>query len=343
MFRFGIIGTGRIADRFAAEIKEAFSPKDIEIAAVYNPRLSSAESFAKRHGLTDAAVWTDDLDVFLHADGHGGAALDAVYVASPHASHFAYAKAALAAGKHVLCEKPMTLRRSQAEELFFTAKKNGVFLMEAMKTAFCPGFLSLMETAKSGVIGEVRDVEATFTRLTDKGGREYTDAVFGGSFTEFGSYALLPIFRLLGTDIVETEFKSLTEKNGADSYTKAYFTFADGFAQAKTGLGVKSEGQLLISGTKGYILAPSPWWLTKRYEIRFEDPRQVDAREFPFAGAGLRYEIAYFIEAAGKTGTSGETETAERAVNAALLQKETIARAGVMERFLSEREAWAFT
>ena len=94
-------------------------------------------------------------------------------------------------------------------------------------------------------------------------------------------------------------------------------------ATAKMGLGVKSEGQLLISGTKGYILAESPWWLTKKFEVRYEDPTKKDVYEDDFIGAGLIYEIVGFIE-----DCKGDP------IGAGVTEEETLATRDVMEQFL---------
>ncbi len=127
--------------------------------------------------------------------------------------------------KHVLCEKPFTLKVAEAEELFALAKEKNLVIMEALKTAYCPGFEQIIGTALSGEIGEIRDVEACFTRLTDSSLRERTDAVNGGAFTEMGSYCMLPMIKLFGTDIRDARFDSILAENGNDLYTKAYFTY----------------------------------------------------------------------------------------------------------------------
>ena len=284
ILRLGIIGSGRIAKRF---IPEAKFVSGINVEGVYNPHRESAEKFASEHQLAFAA---DELETFF-------AHVDAVNVASPHATHYGYIKAALEHGKHVLCEKPMALERAQAEELFELAKKKNCVLMEAIKTAYVPGFVRLVSLAKSGVIGEIRDVEACFTRLTAPNVREVTDRLTGGSFTEFGSYTVLPILKLLGTNYQELRFESFTAPNGIDVYTKAYFKYPNRMATSKTGLGVKSEGQLIISGTNGYILVKSPWWKTTDFEICYEDFNQNEKVYTKFLGDGLRYELSDFVSA----------------------------------------------
>ena len=313
MVRVGIVGTGRVARRF---LREAYYVSGIMVLGVYNPNKEHAEQFADQMELS---FGEGDYEAFLDR-------VDAVYIASPHETHYDYAKAALEHRKHVLCEKPMVLHRAQAEELFELGKKYGCVMMEGIKTAYCPGFNQLITVAKSGVIGEVRDVEAAFSRLANPTLREMTDTAYGGAFTEFGSYVLLPILKLLGRDYREVEFLSILAENGIDAYTKAAFTFDNGLALVKTGVGVKTEGQLLVAGTKGYILAKSPWWLTQSFEVRFEDPNQKEVYASKFLGQGLRYEISDFVRAINGDGNRTYK----------LTRGESIVMAEIMEKFLAQ-------
>ncbi len=315
IIRIGVVGTGRIAMRFVPEAKYV---SGVIVSSVYNPCRKSAEEFGERYELDLA---TDHLDELLGTS-------DAVYVASPHQTHYEYTKIALEQGKHVLCEKPLAFKRTEAEELFALAYRKDLVLLEAIKTAYCPGFVQLVGMAKSGAIGQICDVEACFTRLTGEELRERTDTVYGGGFTEFGSHTLLPIMKLMGTDYKDVRFDSILDQNGIDLYTKASFVYENGMALSKSGVGVKSEGQLVVAGTKGYILAESPWWLTQYFEVRYEDPMRKERYFSNFLGDGLRYEIsdfAYMIQ--GHQGRAFKF-TAD----------ESVAIAGVMERFLFKRE-----
>lgn len=316
IIRIGVIGTGRIAERFVPEAKYV---SGVIVNSVYNVNLESARKFGERFELD---LYTDSLEEFFDK-------VDAVYVASPHETHYDYARMALERGKHVLCEKPLSFKREDAEELFRLAHKNKCVLLEAIKTAYCPGFVQMIGIAKSGVIGNIRDVEACFTRLTAPELRERTDVLYGGGFTEFGSHTLLPIMKLLGTNYKEVRFDSILDEKGIDLYTKASFVYEHGMALSKSGVGVKSEGQLVIAGTNGYILAESPWWLTQYFEVRFEDPSKKERYFTKFLGQGLRYEIsdfAYMIQ--GHRGRSFK-----------FTEEESIAMAGVMEKFLAKRES----
>jgi predicted dehydrogenase len=317
VIRIGIIGCGRITHRF---IPEAAHVDGVEISAVYNPREGSAERLASRYGLPCA---TTDIAQMLSK-------VDAVYIASPHDTHAGYVRQALAAGKHVICEKPMSMNEAEAKSLYETAHEKGLVLLEAVKTAFCPGFISICDVVRSGRIGRVVDIEASFSRLTPTNMREFEDSSFGGSFTELASYTLLPVFRLLGSEPDSVRFDAFTLPNGTDGYTKTTIKYADeATATCKTGLTAKTEGELVIAGTKGYIYARAPWWLTSYFEVRGENPNASEKHECEFAEAGLRYEIAAFRDMTEGT-WDGDTAT---------LEAESVARAAVMEAYIKERAA----
>lgn len=318
IIRMGIVGTGRITGRFFSETKYV---SGIELLNVYNPNIESAKRFAEQHYID----YTNDFDVFLSD-------IDAVYIASPHQTHFDYIMKALAQKKHVLCEKPMVLSKAEAEQAFAFAREQECVLMEAIKIAYAPGFVQLLGIIRSGIIGNIRDVEACFTKLpTDQNVRELTDIEHGGSFTELASYNLMTIIKLMGSDYKTLNFASIPAENGIDIYTKAYFTYENGFATSKTGLGIKSDGQLLISGTKGYIHAKSPWWLMKEFEVCFEDIRENQVHQTNFQASGLRYELGEFVKKVNQQQTQGDR----------LPEAESIAIAEAMDLFLAQRKEQA--
>ena len=282
ILRMGIIGSGRIAARFVRESKFV---SGVNIEGVYNPHAGSAERFAEAQQL---GFFTDDIETFF-------AKVNAVYIASPHTSHCGYIKSALAHGCHVLCEKPLALSAGECREVFSLAAEKRLVLQEAIKTAYCPAFNHLVVLAKSGRIGAIRDVEATFTKLVDNpSARELKPELGGGSLNELGSYVLLPILKLLGSAATEKHFYSEFQ-NGVDVFTKGIFRYGHATASFKVGLGAKSEGSLVITGTRGYIYVPAPWWKTEYFETRFEDMRDNCKYFYKFDGDGLRYELVEFM------------------------------------------------
>jgi len=312
--RLGMIGTGRIAARFATD---GWQNSDASLAAVYNPRQGSAELFAEKHHIRYA---THDWDLFLSE-------IDAVYIAAPIGVHGFYTRKSLAAGKHVLCEKPMVVNKKEAEELFQLAREKGLILMEAIKTAYCPGFLALLSAVGDGRIGEVCDVTATFTKLVKPGLRELTDKDYGGSLTEVGTYGCYAVLRLLGCNYEKIRFSSQYNEDGMDIFTRVFFEYpgARAAGTARAGLGVKSEGELIIAGTKGYIVVSAPWWMTRHFEVRYEDPNKRDAYDFSFEGNGLQYELHAFLKRI--QGRAGEGQVTDQ---------ESVALAGIMEQFLAK-------
>ena len=145
-------------------------------------------------------------------------------------------------------------------------------LLEAIKTAFSPGFQRMVAVARSGSIGQVRSVDATFTKLTT-GESRARPAQDGGSLSELASYPLLAMVKLLGDDHVDIRTVSLGPTTLGRLFSRIDLTYPHAVASARVGLGVKAEGDLVVGGTKGYIYVPAPWWKTEYFEARFEDQR----------------------------------------------------------------------
>ena len=312
IIKTGIVGSGRIANRFILEAKRV---SGVNVEAVYNPNIESAKRLCEAFELD---TYTNDWELFLNK-------VSAIYIASPHNTHYEYIKSSLEADKHVLCEKPMVLEKAHAEELFALANRRKLVLMEAIKTAYAPGFIRLLGIAQIGEIGRIHDVEACFTRLTTGDVRELRREENGGSFTELASYPLLAIIKLLGRDYKDLRFESFINEDGVDIYTKAYFRYENSFATAKVGLGVKSEGQLVISGSKGYIIVEAPWWKTQGFEVRYEDTSKNERFFEKYIDEGMRYEINEFASMINKRDNNHGYR---------LTHHESIAIAEVMEKFL---------
>ena len=313
--RIGIIGCGRVARRFPSEANVV---SGVKVVATYDINHQSAQSLAEK---TEGLVVYNHLQDFYKA-------VDAVYIATPHLSHYDYIKRSITEGKHVLCETPLVLSGEQAREVYSLAKDKGVFLMEANKTAHCPAFNHLMVMIKSGVIGEVVDVEASLSKLWDDDMtlREFDPQQAGGSMYELGSYPLLPIMKLCGIEYEDLNLYSRM-KDGVDMYTKGVFRFKNAVCSFKVGLGVKTEGNLIVSGTKGYAYVPAPWWKTDYFELRYEDQNQNKKFFYKWDGAGLRYEIQEFISCIVNN----------RQSTARLRRRESIAMAEVMQQFGKHR------
>lgn len=279
-YKIGIVGSGRIAHRFIPESKVV---NGALVTAVLNPDGRKAESFAKVHGI---AAYTN-FDQFIKE-------VDLVYVASPHLTHYDYVKKALLANKHVLCEIPFVLSKADALELYRLAEERNLLLMEASKTAYCPAFGHIVTLVKSGIIGDVVDVKASLSKMVESPTRELDAIQAGGAMTEHSPLTLLAIIKLLGIEWQDVDFHSRME-NGVDIYTKGVINYSHATSSFTLGIGVKTEGNLVISGTKGYIYVPAPWWLTDFFEVRYEDQTKNKKYFYSYDGEGLRYEIQEWL------------------------------------------------
>lgn len=280
--KLGIVGCGRIAKRFP---KEANVVSQVTVEGVYDIDKKASYQLAGDNDIHRIYGSFEEL-----VDN-----VDAVYIATPHLLHYKQAKYALEHGKHVLCETPMVLRGGQAKELYKLAEKQNLVLLEANKTAFCPAFNHLITMVKTGLIGEVVDVDASESKVWgDTTLREFDPLQAGGSFYEMGSYPLLPIIKIMGIDVRGMKLYSRMQ-NGIDIYTKGIMLYDKAICSFKLGLGVKTEGNLIISGTKGYAYVPAPWWKTDYYELRYEDQSKNKKFFYSWDGEGLRYEVQEFI------------------------------------------------
>ena len=205
-------------------------------------------------------------------------------------------KRALEKGKHVLCESPITLKVKETEELFQLAKEKNLVLMEAIKTAYSNAYNRLILLAKTGKIGKVVSVDATCTSIQNVDHQNLESS--WNSISAWGPTAMLPIFQLFRGSY-EKQIYSLFENAELkyDNFTKIDFFFQNATASIKVGRGVKSEGELVISGTKGYIYVPAPWWKTDYFELRFEDANENRRYFYPLEGEGIRNQLLDFSKA----------------------------------------------
>lgn len=262
----GVYGNGSVAEKFIAECKYVNGVKVVSASTNY-------EEFLNR--------------------------VDAVYVYTHPSLHYKQVKYALEHKKHVLCEMPLTQDVNQVKELMKLAKKYEVVLLMACKTAYATAYNRMLLLAKGGIIGNIISVDSVCTRIrpayfTDK---EKTTQTLGG-LNEWGSIALLPVFQLLGTDYVKKDIITMigNEEYNYDEFTKCSFIYPSACASIKVGTGVKSEGELIISGTKGYIYVPAPWWKTDYFEVRYENAENNRRFFYQLDGEGIRYEIVAFVK-----------------------------------------------
>ena len=313
--RIGIIGCGRVANRFPVE---ASYVSGVEIIGAFDIDSKASSVLVSRH---DGIGVYDDCQQLIEE-------ADAVYIATPHLSHEPYIRQALGFGKHVLCETPMVLNGRVARDLYEQATLRKVVLMEANKTAHCPAFNHLVSLIKSGVIGDVVDVEASLSKLWDDDMtlREFDPLQAGGSFYELGSYPLLPIVKFCGSSFDDLNIYSRMQ-DGIDMFTKGVFRYPKATCSFKVGLGVKTEGSLVISGTKGYAYVPAPWWKIDYFELRYEDQNNNKKYFYKWDGAGLRYEIQEFVSCI----VNGRNSSSR------LRESDSVFMADIMQRYSERR------
>jgi predicted dehydrogenase len=140
----------------------------------------------------------------------------------------------------------------------------------------------------------VVDVKASESKMVEAPTRELDATQAGGAMNEHSPLNLMAIIKLLGKNYTKVDFYSKVE-NGVDIYTKANICYPHATASVTLGVGVKTEGNLIISGTKGYIYVPAPWWLTSFFEVRYENQSKNKKYFYGYDGDGLRYEIQEFI------------------------------------------------
>lgn len=222
---------------------------------------------------------------------------DAIYLVSKPEKHFDQITRLLNEKKNVLCESPIAINDEQCKQLFASAKKNNVVLMDAIKTAYCTAYSRLLLLIQSGRIGDVVSVDATCTSLSDKIVEDHQNK--WNSISAWGPTALLPVFQILGTNYTKKTITSmfLDKEKKVDGFTKIDFVYPNAVASIKVAKAAKSEGDLVVTGTKGYVYVPAPWWKTDYFEVRFENSADNRRNFYQLDGEGIRYEALAFAKA----------------------------------------------
>lgn len=223
-------------------------------------------------------------------------AIDAVYIVVEPKYQFQAIMNALKHKKHVLVEFPILVTDEQLQEITDLADVNGCIFMEGLKTAYTPAFGKLIALAKSGIIGNILSVDANFTQILGKQLAEQIRLVDGGSVNALASYPFLAFVKFLGLDYKDIQFFSRNDDKGLDMFTKILVSYENAVATSNVAISGKSEGDMIVSGDKGYIYVPAPWWKTEYFEVRFEDLNMNRKYFYKFDGEGLRYEISEFIQ-----------------------------------------------
>jgi predicted dehydrogenase len=323
--RWGIVGTGKIARVVARALMGSATG---ELVAVGSRSSKRAAAFAtefpvRRHGGYDGVVEDPEVDV--------------VYVATTHPSHREWATRAAAAGKHLLCEKPLAVHRPDAESIVEAARRNDVFMLEAFAYRCHPQTRRLVELVGSGAIGEVRMVDATFgyDAGPDPGNYLLVHELAGGSILDVGCYTTSMahlIARTVTGHVTEpVEVAGVAEiaaTTRVDHAAAAVLRFERGML-ARLGCSVRAdlEGSLRIVGSEGRITVPSPWLpggIGTRAEIVLQRPGAEPIVEDVGLGAGV-YTIE--VDAVGEMVRAGERSPS------VMPWEESLANMGTLDRW----------
>lgn len=246
--------------------------------------------------------------------------VDAVYVLVHPKDHYRTIHEALSKKKSVICESPIAVSLDELHDLQHLASISGCVLMDAIKTAYSLAYYHMLLLVKTGKIGDVLSVDAV---CTSQAGLRYKNRMnlqkTWNSMCSWGPTAMLPVFQILGSEYKEKTIAShfSSENEEYDLFSKISFVFDNAVASLMIGKGIKSEGELVISGTDGYVYVPAPWWKTDYFEIRYENPSNNRRVFYPLEGEGLRYELLSFLHAIqGKVHNTPFSQELSRAITA---------------------------
>ncbi|MFB6608920.1 Gfo/Idh/MocA family protein [Agromyces sp. NPDC056379] len=300
MTRWAVLGTGMISHQFVPDLQAVFGHGSVVV--VWGRDEARTSAFAERHGIETSST---DLTEVLRRDD-----IDAVYIATPIATHTPIALDAIAAGKHVLIEKPMASSASEIAQIFDAAEAARVFAMEAMWMKFNPLHIDLVQRVQAGLLGEPRTIAATFGMPTPPTGRVWTAELGDSAVLDRGIYAVTLAQWVLGEPI--TVDASGTVADGSDREARATLAFANG---ARADVACSAIGFLdqsaTISGTLGWITIEPMFWAgtTARVhagsvEAIFHSPGRV---ERPREGSGFRLMLREAADALA----AGERQVAQ--------------------------------
>jgi predicted dehydrogenase len=299
--RWAMVGTGLMLQLIGRDLglTENVDPK-----VIVSRTQQRADQAANEFGFAEGSA---DLASVLERDD-----IDVVYIATPHSLHFEQAMAALRAGKHVLVEKAMTPSAARTQELCEFAQSRGLFLMEAMWTAFNPAIVEVRRRVAAGAIGDVRFVHANFCFAVpyDANHRLWAKGLAGGSTLDQGVYTLSLAHMLLGAP--DSITARGTVLHGVDADVVATLSYGDG-RQALCVNGLQSWTPLtaFIAGSDGCIEIPGPFWSPDGFIQRQTGPLQSGAiDECKYEREGMGY--VPMLRAVSSAILNGQTQLEQR-------------------------------
>lgn len=290
---WGIIGMGRIARKFANDLKLVPNAK---LHAVASQSLERAQAFAKEFGAPHAFGTYDEIVTCPD--------LDVVYIATPHVQHCENTLLCLRHNIPVLCEKPFAMNLEETQKMVMTARENQTFLMEAIWTRFIPTIVKTLELIDSGAIGEVISVKADFGFKApfDPDGRLFNRNLGGGSLLDIGIYPAFLALLVLGKPNKIKAFASIGP-TGIDEEMGAILQYNNGqMAHLHSTIRATTKTEAFIYGDQGTIHLHTRWHEPTGMTLLLQDERPQPFY-FDSKGKGYHYEAEHVMQClqAGKT------------------------------------------
>jgi dihydrodiol dehydrogenase / D-xylose 1-dehydrogenase (NADP) len=292
--RWGILGTGNIAHQFAKGLKSA---SGAVLTAVGSRAQGTADKFGDKYSIPHRHATYEA----LAADPD----VDAVYIATPHPLHKDNSILCLEAGKAVLCEKPFTINKKEAEAVVAVARRKNLFLMEAMWTRFLPTLVKTREWLRDGVIGAPRMVcsDFGFRAGYDEESRLFAFDMGGGGLLDVGIYSISMAAMVLGTEPEQITALADIGDTGVDEQNTVNFRYANGaIAMTSSAIRTNTPQETHIIGEKGWIHLHTPFWCGTKVTLAIEG-KEPETFEFPLRSNGYNYEAEAMMECmrSGKT------------------------------------------
>lgn len=278
--KWGILGPGKIAKKFANDL---ITIPNAKLTAVGSRSMDRAESFATEYQVENVY---DSYDALVNSPD-----VDVIYIATPHTYHFDHAKMCLAAGKHVLCEKPMGINAAQVVELSKIAREAHLFLMEAMWTAYLPAYRKMKSLIKDGTIGNVRLLTADFGfyKEEDPEHRLFNPSLAGGALLDVGIYPVFAAVDILGAPKQINSLASMAG-TGVDQMTSVQMSWASGaIAQLNSSVGTDTTTALKVYGKDKYLKMDTRWHESHTVELHDRDGL-IKHWQYDYEWNGYRYE-----------------------------------------------------
>jgi len=251
---WGILGTGNIANQFAAGVRGLGPDAQSVLAAVGSRAQRTADAFAEQYEIPRAHPTYDA----LLADD----AVDAIYLSLPNSMHLDWTLKAIAAGKHVLCEKPIARNADEAERMFDAAQKQGVLLVEAFMYRSHPLTHKALGVVRDGTIGRLKVIRASFCYSTSKvaDNVRFDPSLAGGAVMDIGCYCVSFARLFAGREPVSVHTVGHVHETGVDDYAAAVLDFGDGLiANLACGMTVQADNTAHLGGETGHLMIPIPW------------------------------------------------------------------------------------